>query len=130
MISERQEEIIQTLNNYLPHWDKWYRWEESPFSIREMELVEYLFVKKLPLKAVQQARTCTLKTVKRNVESFMEKLSEPEVMDNYSRFVETRIDTVPVPSEQHRLFMEWLEAYQENSVKLLEKRLIRKAISS
>lgn len=125
MISENQQYIIDLLNDNMPHWEKWYRWDNTPFTIQEQEMFEILFVKKLPLKALQLQSMKSIQSVKRNMQSLIEKIAQPEIQANYMEFIEERIETVPIPKHRYDLFLRWEEAVKANTLELLEKKITK-----
>ena len=128
MITDRQTNTIARLNSLYPHWRLWYRWEETPFRIREMLMVEVLFMHKQPIKVFQALFLCAPTTIKRNIDSFYLKLDEKEISDNYNKFVATRIDIVPIPANLYKQFIEWHTAFENGIVPLLEKKITRELL--
>ena len=128
MITEKQTNTILRLNSLYPHWRLWYRWEETPFRIREMLMIEMLFIHKQPYKVFQALFLCAPTTIKRNIENFSIKIEDKDVKENYDMFVATRIDVVPIPATLYKQFIEWHTAFENGIVPLLEKKITRELL--
>lgn len=117
MLTDTQNYALKKLNQYYPHWKEWYKWEHSPFSIRQKHAIEVCLDKERPYSEMKSVYRISNLATKRTVLNIIRKIDSPKVGLNYLKFVEQRIDTRKIPAHLYSLFMDWYKALEAGNLK-------------